>query len=79
MKKKLQPFMKAIAPAVLTVVGVGVDWLVVGTFDRQTAAIAITGLAASVVTYFTPNKGEAGSRRKLRPRQKVAHPQDASK
>lgn len=51
----LKPFAKAIAPAVLTLVAVLVDWLVQGTFDRQTAAIAITGLAAAVITYFVPN------------------------
>lgn len=48
--------MKAVAPALLTLIAVGVDWLVQGTFDKQTAAIAITGFAAAVVTYFVPNK-----------------------
>lgn len=51
----LKPFAKAIAPAVLTLVAVLVDWLVQGTFDRETAGIAITGLVAAIVTYFVPN------------------------
>ncbi len=50
-----RPFMKAVAPAVLTLVAVGVDWLVNGTFNTQTGAIAITGLVSAVVTYFVPN------------------------
>ncbi len=54
MLQKLQPFMKAVAPAFLTLVAVGTQWLVNGTFDRQTGAIAITGLAASIVTYLVP-------------------------
>ncbi len=52
---KFRPFMKAVAPAVLTLVAVGVDWLVNGTFNTQTGAIAITGLVSAIVTYFVPN------------------------
>jgi hypothetical protein len=52
---KLKPFAKAIAPAVLTLIAVGVDWLILGNFQRQTLAIAVTGLGAAIVTYFVPN------------------------
>jgi hypothetical protein len=53
---KLRPFAKAIVPAVGTVLAVVVQWAVNGSFDRQTAAIAITGLVAAIITYFVPNK-----------------------
>jgi hypothetical protein len=58
---KLQPFLKAIAPAALTVVAVIVDWISQGKFDKQTAAIAITGLVSAIVTYFVPNKQSTSS------------------
>jgi len=53
--KSLQPFAKAIAPAVLTIAGVLIDWLANGSFDKQTLTIAVTGLVTSVVVYFVPN------------------------
>jgi hypothetical protein len=52
---KLQPFAKAIAPALLTLIATLVDWLVVGTFNKETGAIVITGFLSSVVVYFVPN------------------------
>lgn len=52
---KASPFLKAILPALGTVVAVAVQWGFGGTFDRQTATIAITGLIASIITYFVPN------------------------
>ena len=51
----LGPFMKAIAPAVLALVGAGVNALATGSIDKQTLVIAITGVAAAIVTYFVPN------------------------
>lgn len=51
----IQPFLKAVAPAVLTVLAVLIDWAINGSFNKQTLTIAITGLAAAIVTYFVPN------------------------
>jgi len=51
----LGPFMKAIAPAVLALIGAGVNALVTGSIDKQTLVIAITGVAAAIVTYLVPN------------------------
>lgn len=51
----LSPFMKAIAPALLALIGAGVNALVTGSIDKQTLVIAITGVAAAIVTYFVPN------------------------
>lgn len=53
--QKLRPFLKAITPAVLTVIAVLVDWLILGKFEKQTLAIAITGLVSAVITYLVPN------------------------
>lgn len=51
----LQPFLKAVAPAVLTLVAVLVEWLINGTWSRTNTATAITGLVAATITYFVPN------------------------
>jgi Na+/H+ antiporter NhaD/arsenite permease-like protein len=51
----LQPFLKAIAPALLTLVAVLVEWLVNGTWSRTNTATAITGLVAATITSFVPN------------------------
>ena len=51
----LGPFMKAIAPALLTLIGAGTNALISGKIDQQTLVIAITGLVAAIVTYLVPN------------------------
>lgn len=51
-------FAKAIVPAVATVLGVGVQWVATGTFDRPELATALTGLVAAVLAYLVPNAPE---------------------
>ena len=51
----LGPFMKAIAPALLALIGAGTNALIAGKIDKQTLVIAITGLVAAVITYLVPN------------------------
>jgi hypothetical protein len=51
----LGPFMKAIAPAVLALVGAGTNALISGSIDKQTLVIAITGVVAAIITYLVPN------------------------
>jgi len=55
----LGPFMKAITPALLSLVAAGVNTLVTGRIDQQTLVIAITGLGAALVTYLVPNTPKA--------------------
>jgi hypothetical protein len=57
-----QPFAKAIMPAILTLIAASIDWLIQGTFNRQTTAIAITGLIAAIVTYLVPNAPQGGKK-----------------
>jgi len=54
----LGPFMKAIAPALLTLIGAGTNALISGKIDQQTLVIAITGLVAAIVTYLVPNAAQ---------------------
>jgi hypothetical protein len=51
----LGPFMKAIAPALLALIGAGVNALVVGSIDKQTIVIAATGLIGAIITFLVPN------------------------
>ena len=55
----LGPFMKAIAPALLTLIGAGTNALISGKVDQQTLVIAITGLVAAIVTYLVPNAAKS--------------------
>ena len=52
---KLQPFLKAVAPAALTLLGTLAYSAVNGKFDKTSAVIAIVGFVGSAVTYFVPN------------------------
>lgn len=49
------PFLKAIAPALLTVVAILIQVGVTGEFDRAELVTALTGFAASIVAYIAPN------------------------
>lgn len=51
----LSAYLKAIVPALGTVIAVVAQWVVTGTFDRPELATAITGILAAAVTYLVPN------------------------
>lgn len=51
----LRRYLKAIAPAALTVVGVLVHWLVTGSWNDSEWTLAITGLGAAIVALLVPN------------------------
>lgn len=48
-------YMKALAPALLTLIGVGIHALVTGDFNPAEARIAASGLIASFITLIVPN------------------------
>ena len=52
----LQPYAKAIYPAVATLVAVGVQFVSDGTLDTTAVATAISGAFASIITLLIPNK-----------------------
>lgn len=49
------PYLKAIVPAVGTVLAVGIQWIATGTFTHAELATALTGLLAATLTYLVPN------------------------
>lgn len=51
----MNAYLKAIVPAVGTVLAVLVQWLASGQFGRAELATALTGLIAASVIYFVPN------------------------
>jgi hypothetical protein len=51
----VRPYLKAVLPAVLALIGAGVQALVVGTVDKVTIATALTGVLSGVVTFFARN------------------------
>lgn len=51
----LRPYLKAVLPALLTVVAIIVQWAVTGTFDRPELATAVTGFASSLLTFMASN------------------------
>lgn len=53
----LQPYAKAVTPAVLTLVAVGVQWVNSGVFDQDEVKTAVIGAVTAVLTYAIPNKG----------------------
>lgn len=55
MPKSLQPFAKAIAPAVLSLVGALVNSLADGKFDSSSIKVLVGGLVLSAVAYLVPN------------------------
>lgn len=52
----LRPYLKAVAPALLTVTAVAVQWIVTGEYDRAELVTTITGLASATLTYFVRNE-----------------------
>lgn len=55
MLKKIQPFLKAIAPSVLGLAGALVNWFVTGAFDRAAIGSLVLGFVTAIVVYFVPN------------------------
>lgn len=51
----LQPFAKAVTPALLTVLAIVVQWIVTGEYDRAELATTLTGLLAAATAYLVPN------------------------
>lgn len=63
MLKKLAPFWKAIAPAVLGAVASVANALAAGTFNTASIEAVIGGgVVAAIVVYFAPNKPAVRSR-----------------
>lgn len=50
-----QNFAKALVPAGAAVLGVGIQWVATGEFDRAELATALTGLVSAVAVYLVPN------------------------
>ena len=48
-------YAKALAPALLTIVGIGLHWLFTGEWNNVETAGAVTGLLAAFVTLVTGN------------------------
>lgn len=55
----LKPYAKAIAPFVLTVVTVLVNWVFTGALDATELHLAIIGAVTSLVTYLVPNAAKS--------------------
>lgn len=53
--ERWRPFAKALWPAILTIVAVGVQWVVTGEYDRAELVTTLTGLPSAIVTFFVPN------------------------
>jgi len=49
------PFAKALAPLVLGVVAVLVQWAVTGTLNAGELSTAIAAVVTALTVYFTPN------------------------
>lgn len=53
----VQPFAKAIVPAVLVLVSVGVQALVTGQWDPTAIDAGVHGLAMAILVFVFPNAG----------------------
>lgn len=60
---RLRPYAKATAAALLTVLVVGIHWAATGELNRVELSQALTGLAATLLVYATPNEGPRGARK----------------
>jgi hypothetical protein len=52
---RLQPYAKAVYPAVATLVGVGVSWVSTGQLNTTEIRTAIVGAGLALVTLGVPN------------------------
>lgn len=55
MPAKYQPYLKAIAPALFTLIAVVGQWVATGEFGRAEFATALTGALTSLLTFVVPN------------------------
>lgn len=55
----LQPFAKAIYPALSTVIAVVVEWISTGVYNQMELTTSIAGLASAVLVYLIPNRNAA--------------------
>jgi hypothetical protein len=51
----VRPYLKAVLPALLTLIAVLVQWAVTGVYDKAELATTLTGLLASLVTFLAKN------------------------
>jgi hypothetical protein len=51
----LRPVAKAVAPFVVSLVAVGLQWASTGTYDEAELATQLTGLFGALATYFVSN------------------------
>lgn len=63
----IRPYLKAVLPALLALVGALVQALVVGAVDRVTIATALTGVLAGLVTFAASNGPPSPAARRRRP------------
>lgn len=52
----IRPYLKAVLPALLTLVAVVVQWAATGAYDKAELATTITGLLSSLITYLVSNQ-----------------------
>lgn len=52
----MRPYLKAVLPALLTLIAVGVQWAVTGEFDRAELVTTLTGLGSSLLTFYVRNE-----------------------
>lgn len=52
----LQPYAKAVYPAITTVVGTVVLWVQQGEFNRNALITAVAGAVYTLITYSVPNR-----------------------
>jgi hypothetical protein len=52
----IRPYLKAVLPALLTLIAVLVQWGVTGAFDKAELVTAITGFTASLLTFLAKNE-----------------------
>lgn len=70
----IRPYLKAVAPALLTLVAVLVQVLVTGEYDRAELVTTITGLASATITFLVSNEPAAQTDLDLEPGKAVREP-----
>lgn len=59
MTRRLRPYLKAVAPALLTLIAVLGEWVGTGKFDRVELSTALTGGLSALVTLTVRNRAAA--------------------
>lgn len=55
LKVTLGPFAKALVPAIVALLGVVVNTILAGSFDKVSVVTAVMGVVMAALTYFVPN------------------------